>query len=124
MSTKTYHPSLDDPLLRINLQCITIVCSSMPFYASNIRSLFHKINLPINRSLHFHPKPGKEMYYIEVQTKDVEIINRVIDQIKNSYSKIQSITRQFPIFQNKLDTIKELKGNDKISLIQWLMKKV
>lgn len=123
VSTKTYHPSLDDPLLRINLQCITIVCSSMPFYASNIRSLFHKINLPINRSLHFHPEPGKELYYIEIQTKDVEIINRVIDQIKNSYSKIQSITRQFPIFQNKLDTIKELKGNDKISLIQWLMKK-
>ena len=79
--TKTYNLNFEDPLLRINLHCITIVCRSMPFFAANIRSLFHKINLPINRSLHFHPEPGKEMYYIEIQTKDTEIIKNVTEQI-------------------------------------------
>ena len=89
--TKTYNLNFEDPLLRINLHCITIVCRSMPFFAANIRSLFHKINLPINRSLHFHPEPGKEMYYIEIQTKDTEIIKNVTEQIKLYYTKIQNI---------------------------------
>ena len=75
--TKSYDLKVDDPLLRINLHCIVIVCNSMPFFAANIRSLFHKTNLPINRSLHFHPEKGKEFYYIEIQTKDKEIIDKV-----------------------------------------------
>ncbi|MBP7281944.1 MAG: NAD-glutamate dehydrogenase [Leptospiraceae bacterium] len=121
--TKTYNLNFEDPLLRINLHCITIVCRSMPFFAANIRSLFHKINLPINRSLHFHPEPGKEMYYIEIQTKDTEIIKNVTEQIKLYYTKIQNITSQFPVFQSKLDSVQSLKNSDKYPLVDWLIKK-
>ena len=74
-------------------------------------------------SLHFHPEPGKEMYYIEIQTKDTEIIKNVTEQIKLYYTKIQNITSQFPVFQSKLDSVQSLKNSDKYPLVDWLIKK-
>lgn len=121
--TKSYNLDLDDPLLRINLHCIVIVCNSMPFFAAKIRTLFHKMKLPINRSLHFHPEPGKEFYYIEIQTKDQEIIDTIIKQIQASYTKILNLTSQFPIFNRKLETIPYITSYDKWPLIDWLLKK-
>jgi glutamate dehydrogenase len=121
--SKSYDLNLDDPLLRINLQCIVIVCKSMPFFAANIRSLFHKMNLPINRSLHFHPELGKEFYYIEIQTKDKSVIETILTQIHNAYSKILNLTTQFPTFNQKLESIPNIKNSDKWQLIDWLLKK-
>ncbi|MBP9885290.1 MAG: NAD-glutamate dehydrogenase [Leptospiraceae bacterium] len=121
--TRSYDFNFEDPLLRMNLSCIVIVCKSMPFFAANIRSLFHKKNLPINRSLHFHPESGKEMYYIEIQTKDKEIIQNIQTQIESSYSRILKLTSQFPNFTNKIESQKELKKSDKWLLVDWLLKK-
>ena len=121
--TKSYDLKVDDPLLRINLHCIVIVCNSMPFFAANIRSLFHKTNLPINRSLHFHPEKGKEFYYIEIQTKDKEIIDKVITAVHSSYTKIQTLISQFSIFQEKLESLPCIGTSDKSQLVDWLLKK-
>ncbi|MBK9501432.1 MAG: NAD-glutamate dehydrogenase [Leptospiraceae bacterium] len=121
--TKSYDLKIDDPLLRINLHCIVIVCNSMPFFAANIRSLFHKTNLPINRSLHFHPEKGKEFYYIEIQTKEKTIIDQVKTAVHSSYKKIQKLISEFSIFKERLESIPNIRLSDKSQLIDWLLKK-
>lgn len=121
--TKSYDLKTDDPLLRIHLHCIVIICKSMPFFAGKIRSLFHKMNLPINRSLQFHPEEGKEFYYIEIQTKDKNLIRSVVDEIRTSYEKIAILTAQFPVFIEKLNALSEVTISDKWMLIDWLLKK-
>ena len=88
LNLKTYRPKESDPLLRIELTCITIICKSMPFYAAKIRELFHSHELEINRSLHFHPSDHQEFYYIEIQNLEPHAVERLEEKLSpnsNSY---------------------------------------
>lgn len=124
LSIKTYKPLEQDPLLRINLRCITIICKSMPFFAAKIRELFHRHDLEINRSLHFHPSEDFEFYYIEIQNLSNDLNTVLSKNIKDAYSKILKYTKDYNFLVNqRSDLWNKNFQPEYVELIQWLLKK-
>ena len=124
LNIKTYKPSESDPLLRIELSCITIVCKSMPFFAAKIRELFHSHELEINRSLHFHPSEDKEFYYIEIQNLQSHTIERIEEHLENAYKRILVYTKDYKFLVIDNEHLWS-KSFDKLhtELLEWLLKK-
>jgi glutamate dehydrogenase len=124
LSIKTYKPQEGDPLLRIELTCITIICNSMPFFAAKIRELFHSHELEINRSLHFHPSDHQEFYYIEIQNLQNHVIERLEEHLENAYKKILIYTQDYKFLVIDNEHLWS-KSFDRLhtDLIDWLLKK-
>ncbi|WCL50618.1 NAD-glutamate dehydrogenase domain-containing protein [Leptospira sp. GIMC2001] len=115
-----YEPGSDDPLLRIQHKVILITCGSLPFFASRIRKVFELLQLEISRSLHFHPNPGKELFYIEVLGSKIHVLKNLTDGIKSSYSRIQKLTLEFRQFnQPSADWMQWERGVGEF--LKWLL---
>jgi glutamate dehydrogenase len=124
LKIKTYKPQESDPLLRIELTCITIICKSMPFYAAKIRELFHSHELEINRSLHFHPSDHQEFYYIEIQNLESHAIERLEEHLESAYKRILGFTKDYKFLVIDNEHLWS-KSFDKLhtELIEFLLKK-
>jgi glutamate dehydrogenase len=121
LTIHVYKPNENDPLLRINLNCITILCNSMPFFAAKIRELFYIKKLDINRSLHFHPSDSQEFYYIEIQNleNDIEEFKKIII---DSYQKINTYTQDYDFLVKKRpDLYKNNFDENHVKLLDWLL---
>jgi glutamate dehydrogenase len=121
--SKIYSHDGSDKLLRIHLSCIVIVCKSMPFFAGKIRNLFHKMDVPIGRSLQFHPCPGKEFYYIEINSENQEFLHALDEQIETSYHRIKIITADYNHFKTEVNPIADQLDENFKKLIHWLLEK-
>lgn len=118
-----YRPSEEDSLLRRQHTILLIACKSMPFFASRIRKAIQLLDLNVGRSLHFHPVPGEELYYVELLGVESTMLEKVKEGIHASYFKIQDLTEQFKAFQefivaknsNWSESIEDLQG--------WLLNK-
>ncbi len=121
--TVSYRPSSGDPLLRLNMECILISCPSTPFFAAKIRSIFHSLEVPINRSIHFHPNSGQELYYIEIQTSNQEFMKKLILDIESAFRRITKFTNDFPHFKNRMERFSESHTGEVWSLLHWLIEK-
>jgi glutamate dehydrogenase len=121
--TVSYRPSTGDPLIRLNMECILISCPSTPFFAAKIRSIFHSREVPINRSIHFHPNSGEELYYIEIQTSNQDFMKQLILDIESAFHRITKFTKDFPLFHNRMKKISESHTGDVWSLLHWLIEK-
>ena len=124
LNLKTYRPKESDPLLRIELTCITIICKSMPFYAAKIRELFHSHELEINRSLHFHPSDHQEFYYIEIQNLEPHAVDRLEEHLESAYKRILGFTKDYKFLVIDNEHLWS-KSFDKLhtELIEFLLKK-
>jgi len=120
--TKVYSHNGEDTLLRVNLTCIVIVCNSMPFFAGKIRNLFHSQDIPIARSIQFHPAPKKEFYYIEMNSANMQSLLDIQTQIKDLYHKITILTSDYNLFHEQINPLLG-KFNIYKDLLIWLLDK-
>ncbi|MEM7179847.1 MAG: hypothetical protein AAF518_02965 [Spirochaetota bacterium] len=119
-----YTPAENDPLLRINLTCITVVCLSMPFFTSRIREYFYSHGTEINRSIHFHPDANHEMYYIEVRNAENKRLPKLIEELNTSFHKIIKYTEDYRKFTGEegAEWLQDW-AKDEQELLDWLIDK-
>lgn len=119
---KIYSPDLTDKLLRIHLTCIAIVCDSLPFFAGKLRHLFHIQNIPISRSLQFHPTSGREFYYIEVNLDNKDSVLELEQKFLEIYQNIKKITQSYSEFVEKTKVAISQFDSELQILFDWLTK--
>jgi glutamate dehydrogenase len=98
LSIQILTPVQNDPLLRFKHRVIILSCFSMPFFAAKIKRIFEANSIPIRRNLHFHPEPGKELFYIEISDSWIERLPQLVLEIKDSHSKIYESTTAYRLF--------------------------
>ena len=117
---KIYSHENQDRLLRFHLTCVAIVCKSLPFFAGKIRHLFHIENIPISRSLQFHPAEGKEFYYIEVNLENKDSVSQLQSQFQDIYYKIKNITQSYSRFMEESNKKIHFFKSDFQTFFEWL----
>ncbi len=98
LSIQILTPAQNDPLLRFKHRVIILSCFSMPFFAAKIKRIFEANSIPILRNLHFHPEPGKELFYIEISDSWIEKLPQLDLEITDSHSKIYESTTAYRLF--------------------------
>ena len=92
---KIISPSLQDQLHRTDVYQVIIVCNSMPFFTSKLRNTFYFHEIDVNRNIHFHPEKGKEIYYIELNEKYKNFIEKLDIDLETNYKKIITLTQDY-----------------------------
>jgi glutamate dehydrogenase len=123
VDSRIYIPEPDDPLLRRQHTILIIVCDSLPFFASRIRKVIQLLDLNVGRSMHFHPQPGKELYYIELLGVRTDLLEKVKEGIHASYKKIKELTIDFKEFNNWKKNSGITWSKNFLDLQEWLLSK-
>lgn len=86
---------LNELLHKKEIDSILILCKSIPFFTAKIRGLFYKLDLDIKNSIHFHPSPSHEMFYIEIKDIDDFQLKKVLFELELAYHKIKKYTQDY-----------------------------
>jgi len=123
VDTLIYNPGPEDPLLRRQTTVVLIACNSMPFFASRLRKVFQLLRIDINRSLHFHPEKGREVYYLETAIDNLELVIRLREGIQSSYNRILKLTGDFKGFYRDWEGFAGDWDLEILELQRWLLDK-
>jgi hypothetical protein len=120
-----YTPGPEDPLLRLRHTILLIGLDSLPFFTSRLRKTFYLLDLEISRSLHFHPEPGKELFYIEILGGDLNrsFLESLVPGIQNSYERTQKSVIDFEDFTQNKSAPWFVWGSEEEDLLDWLLSK-
>lgn len=118
-----YKPGDSDPLLRRQHIILIIGCNSLPFFASRLRKVFQLLKIDISRSLHFHPQPGRELYYLETSDDNYRFIEKLTEGIESAYNRILKLTEDFRIYYKQWEETNQNWDPEIKDLQKWLLDK-